>query len=591
MQHLKDILPMIESNTILNKTITGIGATYSEIKAHRHSIIIEPTKPVIYGKTHDPKHQCDNLFGVCQGIYHDKIAEYVERSIRQNKWVKILTTPESFQKVLDVFEELDIDIRFDGYFLLFDECQKIVKDCDYRQDITLPMDLFFECKDKAMVSATPPTEFTDPRFKEFTLLRIVPDFEYKRDLCLYTTNNVLQRVRELLAVLEADDRPVFLFANSTDMIHSLMKQLGIMEQSAVFCSEKSVDKLKQAGFKSAHENWQAKWIARYNWLTSRFYSAFDLELTEAPNVVMLTDCFTAEYTMVDPYMDAVQIIGRFRNGVHSVYHVSNCDSRIPIKSKEEIICSYKDARGVYNYLGTMADSAPTKSLREEFRKVQEATPYRKFLDEDGKEEPYLVDNYIDQEAMKVTYSNRRYLQTAYEECRYFNVTHSYKYYKIGDYERLKIENKTASIREKRKEIVSQLEMLGECDTEIKCQYKRDLAFIDPLIVEAYDLLGKQVIEQLRYSVTKIRKAMIIKRHQLKACCTDTIQLVLATFHSQKWYSAKEIKEKLRDIFKTMGVPTGKGVTSHTIKEYFEAVEERKHKGRGYYLVKPRFVTT
>ena len=61
VQHLSDIYPVIETNTILNKTITGIGATYSEIKAPRNSIIIEPTRPVIYGKTRDTKHKDDNL--------------------------------------------------------------------------------------------------------------------------------------------------------------------------------------------------------------------------------------------------------------------------------------------------------------------------------------------------------------------------------------------------------------------------------------------------------------------------------------------------------------------------------------------------
>ena len=117
-QHLSDIYPVIETNTILNKTITGIGATYSEIKAPRHSIIIEPTRPVIYGKTHDPKHKDDNLKGVCQGVYQDEIADYIETSLNQHKWIKILTTPESFRKVQDAFESLDIDIQSDGYFLL-----------------------------------------------------------------------------------------------------------------------------------------------------------------------------------------------------------------------------------------------------------------------------------------------------------------------------------------------------------------------------------------------------------------------------------------------------------------------------------------
>ena len=38
-QRLSDIYT-IEKNTILCKTLTGLGATYSEIKAKRHSIIL-----------------------------------------------------------------------------------------------------------------------------------------------------------------------------------------------------------------------------------------------------------------------------------------------------------------------------------------------------------------------------------------------------------------------------------------------------------------------------------------------------------------------------------------------------------------------
>lgn len=48
-QRLSDIYT-IETNTILCKTLTGLGATYSEIKAKRHSIIIELNQPPIVGK-------------------------------------------------------------------------------------------------------------------------------------------------------------------------------------------------------------------------------------------------------------------------------------------------------------------------------------------------------------------------------------------------------------------------------------------------------------------------------------------------------------------------------------------------------------
>ena len=144
--YLTEVLPMIPTNTIiLYKKLTGLGATYGELKAKRNSIIIEPNKPVISGKCKDPKHKDDNLFGVFEGVYTDNIIAYIERSIKQKKHFKILTTPESFYKVQEAFDEMEIDIRF-NCFLLFDECHKIIKDVDFRSDIALPMDFFFECR-------------------------------------------------------------------------------------------------------------------------------------------------------------------------------------------------------------------------------------------------------------------------------------------------------------------------------------------------------------------------------------------------------------------------------------------------------------
>lgn len=129
IQHLTEVLKEIPTNTILCKTLTGLGATYGEIKAKRHSIIIEPNKPVIVGKYKDSKHKDDNLFPVHEGIYSDDVVNYIENTFEYNsthtgkkgrKYIKILTTPESFPKVKSAFEEVDFDIRF-NCFLLYDE--------------------------------------------------------------------------------------------------------------------------------------------------------------------------------------------------------------------------------------------------------------------------------------------------------------------------------------------------------------------------------------------------------------------------------------------------------------------------------------
>lgn len=84
IQHLTEVLKEIPTNTILCKTLTGLGATYGEIKAKRHSIIIEPNKPVIVGKYKDSKHKDDNLFPVHEGIYSDDVVNYIENTFEYN---------------------------------------------------------------------------------------------------------------------------------------------------------------------------------------------------------------------------------------------------------------------------------------------------------------------------------------------------------------------------------------------------------------------------------------------------------------------------------------------------------------------------
>ena len=368
-----------------------------------------------------------------------------------NKKIKILTTPESFYKVQKAFEQVGIDIRTDGYFLLFDECQKIVKDCGYRKNISLPMDFFFECQDKAMVSATPPSEFADSRFENFDILIIHPDFNYKKKITVCTTNNVLERTRQLL--LQLDERPVFFFVNSTDIILAMMEQLGLRDQSAVFCSADSVDKLKSQKFSNAHENWEQKYMAKYNWMTSRFYNAMDIELNENPNVVMITDCYIADYTMIDPYMDAVQIIGRFRNGTSNIYHISNFDERIPVRDKRDIITWYQCNKKIYEQIETLKNIQTDPNCRDAYNDTMGVLLYNRFLDDYGKEDAFKIDNYIHEELIKVMYHDYTRLYQGYNECGYFEVTTSNITYRYGDYDRLKITNNTLPIKDIRKRIV------------------------------------------------------------------------------------------------------------------------------------------
>lgn len=584
IQYLTEVLPMIPTNTILYKTLTGLGATYGELKADRNSIIIEPNVPVIVGKCNDPKHKEDNLFGVYEGVYTEDVIKYLEKSA--DKRTKILTTPESFQKVKDAFELMDMDI-YGTCFLLFDECHKIVKDADYRSDITLPFDDFFLFNEKALVSATP-ISFSDPRFEmqKFQIIRIEPAFEYKLPVSLIHTNNVLEQLKRTLDKLDATD--ICLFVNSTDMIYSFIKQLDIENESTVFCAKKSVEKLKNKKFKHAFEQWSKSRMKKYNFFTSRFYNALDIELKIKPTVIMISDVYFSEYSMIDPHTDAIQAIGRFRNGVNCVYHIFNTNPNLPVRTEEEIGIYLQVSKEVYDKIKTFYDCATSEEARKAYREALKVLPFNQMLNKDGKENFFAIDNYVDEALLKSSYNAQEKLIASYRSNRLFDLDVESAYFPFGDFERLKKESKYASLKDKRKEVVRQLELLkGDDETEMIRNYKEDLRKADSFIYGAYEEIGKEMIESLDYSVKRIKEAMILKQYREKTEGTEFIQLIKNSFKVGQKYTKKYIKEELTRIYALTGVTPQKTITGQSIKEFFYVKEINTGGSRKFLLVESK----
>lgn len=575
---------MIPTNTILYKTLTGLGATYGELKADRNSIIIEPNVPVIVGKCNDPKHKEDNLFGVYEGVYTEDVIKYLEKSA--DKRTKILTTPESFQKVKDAFELMDMDI-YGTCFLLFDECHKIVKDADYRSDITLPFDDFFLFNEKALVSATP-ISFSDPRFEmqKFQIIRIEPAFEYKLPVSLIHTNNVLEQLKRTLDKLDATD--ICLFVNSTDMIYSFIKQLDIENESTVFRAKKSVEKLKNKKFKHAFEQWSKSKMKKYNFFTSRFYNALDIELKIKPTVIMISDVYFSEYSMIDPHTDAIQAIGRFRNGVNRVCHIFNTNPNLPVRTEEEIGIYLQVSKEVYDKIKTFYDCATSEEARKAYREALKVLPFNQMLNKDGKENFFAIDNYVDEALLKSSYNAQEKLIASYRSNRLFDLDVESAYFPFGDFERLKKESKYASLKDKRKEVVRQLELLkGDDETEMIRNYKEDLRKADSFIYGAYEEIGKEMIESLDYSVKRIKEAMILKQYREKTEGTEFIQLIKNSFKVGQKYTKKYIKEELTRIYALTGVTPQKTITGQSIKEFFHVKEINTGGSRKFLLVESK----
>ena len=456
-----------------------------------------------------------------------------------------------------------------------------MKDVDYRENITLPFDDFFMFENKGLVSATP-LDFTDPRFfkQKFQIMEIQPNFEYAQPLNLYHTNNVLQELKKRIGNTE---KPIFLFINSTETIYSIMDKLDILEQSTVFCAYNSVKNLKDKKFSQAYSDWDAAKMNKYNFLTSRFFNALDIELDFQPEVFIVTDVTMATQSIIDPFTDTIQIIGRFRNGIASANHITNTDYKFQVRSKAQLQFRINVFEENYKMLKAYYDNATNDELRDAVKAILNNHPLTPLLNIDGTKNWFKIDNYLAENLVQGYYNCFDKLIEHYKQCKSFKLNYESTAYKLSDTERLKRENKSLSIKAKRREIVEQLEILKGDETSIAMEHKRELIRTDAFIVQAYDELGKTKIEELKYSQSQIREAIILKRYNENRTGTEFIEMVKNKFKTGQSYELSQINKIRDEIYSLLNMPPIKKKPKDFLSDFFELRDYWKNRQRALFL--------
>ena len=589
-QFLEDIMTEIPTNTILAKTVPGIGATTLEIKSNRHSIIIEPNVPVIKGKTQ--KHK--NLFGVYEGVSTSDVIDYLEKPLNKGEYKKFMTTPESFIKVMRAMLLLEIDCHRD-YMLLFDECDKVIKDIDYRNTIALPIEDFFLFENKAFVSATPILS-SDPRFEQqdFQVLKIVPDYDYTKRMQLVTTNNVVAIFRKIQAMCENKDH-VCIFLNSTDTILAIIKKFNLEKCSKVFCSQESVDKLNKLGYTNAFSDLQFDSnryvkLAQYTFFTSRFFSAVDIDLQVKPTIVIISDLFYAKHSMIDLHTEAIQIIGRFRNGTGGIIHVSNFNPYLSYKTPEQLQNYLDGCHETYMQIKQLFKSATGEGVRETLKEALERVTYAKYVDTEGNKNYFAIDNYFDEERVKSYYSHPMNLKHEYDKSDHFTVLHQHKPLPLGAEDRLKI-SRADNKKERRIAVIEQLDLLnGEenvYDEPLFREFRDSLHREDALIVEVYEELGTEYAKQNLMSDKKMKLDLIKHRSENGKDRFAIMTSIYVVFKAGKKYQTSYIRKMIRKIYSSYGDDTK--YAARKINDFFLVNDENVwiKRQRAYLLISKR----
>lgn len=547
-QYMSDLYPDgLPSNAIIDKTLTAKGATTCELDeryAKRNSIIIEPNVPVIDSK----QVKYPNLLGVREGVTDYDVKKYLlDKSIR---YKKIIVTPESYSKVKQAAEYASVNL-FKDFFLLIDECEKVVQDANFRPDIVLPFFDFFSFDNKALISATP----LSPKLKGFTNhsfshIKIVPTYDYKKNLSLIGTNNVQL---EFLKQISLNDNKKAIFLNSPEYAKTLIEKADIRNHSKIYCSnqENAINKLHEEGYKASDSFVSGEILEQYSFFTSRFYSAVDLDTPDKPDIIMVTDCLSKAQTMIDPFTHSVQITGRFRSGIGSITHITNWKEDLKPKSREEIIEDMEAQRKVYNMLADLKETL-TGRERQLLTEIQERIPIYQVLfrndDYKGKVNPFLVECYIQKSKIESFYQDLQSLNNAYNETGHFNVSYHYEHYK----EKPKAVKAKPLSRERKLQILERLQDLKpeglvlKFLTEEQQEELKSLRHEAPELCKYYEKFGMDKIIEIDYDLATMKRQL--KSAHKKEIYFVPIDEIHNSFIIGKPYSENEIVTTLQTIY-------------------------------------------
>jgi len=532
-QYLNEVIDKLQTNTVYFKVKTGIGATTLEIETERDSIIIEPNVPVIRGKKRK------GILSIYEKVGIEEVVNYL---MSNNKFKKILVTPESFYKVMVATQILDIDV-YNSFFLLFDECDRTIKDVAFRPKILIPMDAFFKFKNKAFISATA-IQPSDPKFAEqgFQSVYIQPDYEDLKSINLISTNNILLSLNATIKGI--DNSNICIFVNSTNLIGSIIKSLGINDQSTVYCSRESSQQLGISGIKNVYDNIAE--FKKFNFFTSRFFSAVDIIMETKPTVIIITDLHSAWHSMIDPYCDTTQIIGRFRKGYREVYHISNFNSDIQSKNKRECEAYLLGCSASYSDIKALKEATLNQGSKDTLESALKLVPYANFLDENEQVNHFMVDNFILEERVKNSYISFQHFEDNYKKYGY-TVNASSDIYSLSDQALLKVKKGINNL-EVVKSVIEAIKIALNPDSLFSLRSKQEvlneLSKSHPLIIQGYKILGEAELLKNGYSKKAIKKAL--DKKLMKNDCAD--------FGFLKYLQSKIVDgvdytiRELRDIF-------------------------------------------
>jgi len=292
---------------LIDKQITGIGATHLELHSKRNSIIVTPTRALALNKMRNKFLYVGSKEGNKKSTSKDEIKQYLNNP--RIRYKKILVVADSIDKVIQAIQENNEDV-YRGYFLLVDEIDTLQSDNHYRPILSRVIDHYFKFKlqRRALLSATV-REFTHPKLEVEPLTTIQSDVPLRRNINLFHTNNInsLLANKILEVIKEYPSDKILIAYNSVLNILQTIKLLPKEwhKNCAILCSEASRD---EAGNYLCTLTRTNQLPRKINFMTCSYFAGVDME----DRYHLITVSNSDKVYSALPYNKITQIYGRCR---------------------------------------------------------------------------------------------------------------------------------------------------------------------------------------------------------------------------------------------------------------------------------------
>lgn len=549
--YLSDFLTEIPVNCLFNKKQTGCGATELAIRNSIPTIIAMPYVALVKNKTIYRKDDI-SVLGVYEGITEQDITDYA----RTHSPLKIAVTYDSVPRTIKALQSIGIN-PYDDIFLLVDEWHVLFNSYSFRH--TAIKNLLAEAAKFDRVTymtATPiEQEYVLEELKHLPTCEINwPHLQEVKIRSRQTSKPAQYLVTECRKVLDRElEQNLHIFVNSVEFIAKVIDMAKLTpEQVKIVCStsgdngennQRKLDKDYPIGQPLDP-------VRKINFYTSTCFEGCDIY--DENGVTFIVSDGNKSHTLLDISTLFTQICGRLRDSKYKgeIIHVYSTTKYSREVTLDEFVASTKKVLAEAVSYADEINSLSEKSRIKTLSKI-------KYINEQ-----YIrIENnrlVVDRNFANMDIVNFKICRHIYRT--YVNLTNELKRngYAITRHTfsdiMEKIENKT-NARVTFKELFDEYHRLKTTKPFFSLESHEDLcaqiAVKYPLVKQAYEELGADKVQALKYHVGNIKRELT--KRQPAPTEYKIVKMINTTFAKQTPIAKSRVKELLQGIYDDLGL--------------------------------------